>query len=119
MVLLIKFRFNVLKVSTFHHLSKQKAPWSDSRGPDRFRSLSRRLRLTATGRVRGTFPLHNKAPAGGSSCRGLCGWILPELTGKHQLLLRRELLVEQFAFRLVYKIALWRSILAGDASEIA
>ena len=30
-----------------------KAPWSESRGPDRFRSQSRRLRLTATGRGSG------------------------------------------------------------------
>ena len=30
-------------------MSKRKAPWNDSRGPDRFRSQSRRLRLAATG----------------------------------------------------------------------
>ena len=34
-------------------MSKRKAPWSESRGPDRFRSQSRRLRLTATGRSSG------------------------------------------------------------------
>ncbi len=34
-------------------MSKRKAPWNDSRGPDRFRSQSRRLRLTATGRGSG------------------------------------------------------------------
>ena len=71
------------------------------------------------GHVRGTFPLHNKAPTGGSSCRGLCCRILPELTGKLQFLLRREQFIERVAFRLVYKVALWRSIFAGDAIEIA
>ena len=30
-------------------MSKRKALWSDSRGPDRFRSQYRRLRLAATG----------------------------------------------------------------------
>ena len=38
------------KISKFRHLAKRKAPWSESRGTDRFRSLSRRLRLAATGR---------------------------------------------------------------------
>ena len=38
------------KISKFRHLAKRKAPWSDSRGSDRFRSQYRRLRLTATGR---------------------------------------------------------------------
>lgn len=69
--------------------------------------------------VCGTFPLHNKAPTGGSPCRGLCCRILPELTGKLQFLLRREQFIECVAFRLVYKVALWRSIFAGDAIEIA
>lgn len=41
------------KISKFRHLAKRKAPWSDSRGPDRFRSQYRRLRLAATGRSSG------------------------------------------------------------------
>lgn len=41
------------KISKFRHLAKRKAPWSESRGPDRFRSQSRRLRLAATGRGAG------------------------------------------------------------------
>ena len=76
-------------------------------------------RYTRSCNVRGTFPLLNKAPTGGSSCRGLCCRILPELTGKLQYLLRREQFIERVAFRLVYKVALWRSIFAGDAIEIA
>lgn len=75
--------------------------------------------LVRSGRVRGRFPQHNKAPAGGSSCRGLRCRILPELTGKLQFLLRREQFIERVAFRLVYKVALWRSIFAVDAIEIA
>ena len=75
--------------------------------------------LARSGRVRGTFPQHNKAPTGGSSCRGLCCRILPELTGKLQFLLRREQFIERVAFRLVYKVALWRSIFAVEAIEIA
>lgn len=76
-------------------------------------------RYTRSCNVRGTFPLHKKAPTGGSSCRGLCCRILPELTGKLQFLLRREQFIERVAFRLVYKVALWRSIFAVDAIEIA
>ena len=38
-------------------MSKRKAPWSESRGPDRFRSQYRRLRLTATGRGSGPLDL--------------------------------------------------------------
>ena len=45
-----KFGFNALKLIIIRHLSKRKARWSESRGPDRFRSQSRRLRLAATGR---------------------------------------------------------------------
>ena len=84
---------------------------------------------SATGWCAYTFPGHTesdklaaclyKAPTGGSSCRGLCCRILPELTGKLQFLLRREQFIERVAFRLVYKVALWRSIFAGDAIEIA
>ena len=43
------------KISKFRHLAKRKAPWSESRGPDRFRSQSRRLWLTATGLGGGLF----------------------------------------------------------------
>ena len=49
----MELRFNGLKLIIIRHLSKRKAPWSESRGPDRFRSQSRRLRLTATGRSSG------------------------------------------------------------------
>ena len=49
----MELRFNGLKLIIIRHLSKRKAPWSESRGPDSFRSQSRRLRLAATGRSSG------------------------------------------------------------------
>jgi hypothetical protein len=49
----------------------------------------------------------------------LWGKPLPKLTGQLQLLLRRELSVEHFAFGLIHKVSSRRSIFAGDTGQIA